>query len=430
MSSPSSFLERAQRLNPQLKLFLAGIALLSITGGIGESTFNNFLSDTFNLSARSRGFLEFPRELPGLLTALFAGALFFLSETRLAAFAALCVGVGMLGLALWGTSWTMMLIFMIVWSIGIHLLIALRSSIGMALAHPEHKGRRLGQIQGVGIAASIVGCALVWLLMKYLEAGYRTMFIIGGVLALAAAFVLLAMGMPNASGQRSKFVFRPQYWLFYLQALLFGARKQIFITFGPWVLIKIFNQPAYIFAQLWMVAGALGILFQPALGRAIDRFGERRVLMADAALIFGVCLGYGYAHLVGSRFLALGLLYACFVGDLLLFGTNMARDTYLAKIALKPEDVAPSLSLGVSINHIVSMSVPALGGLLWMRYGHASVFLAAAGVAVLMLIFSNLISTGKTQRGARRPSSHLRERGYGGQADGYSKNCLVPRRLT
>ncbi|MBI2441909.1 MAG: MFS transporter [Lentisphaerae bacterium] len=400
MNSPPSFLARVRGLNPQLKLFLAGVALLSITGGIGESTFNNFLSDTFNLSARSRGFLEFPRELPGLLTALFAGALFFLSETRLAAFAALCVGVGMLGLAFWGASWTMMLIFMIVWSIGIHLLIALRSSIGMALAHPEHKGRRLGQIQGVGIAASIVGCAIVWLLMKYLEAGYRAMFFIGGVLALAAAFFLLAMGMPKAPGQRSKFVFRPQYWLFYLQALLFGARKQIFITFGPWVLIKIFNQPAYIFAQLWMVAGALGVMFQPALGRAIDRFGERRVLMADAALIFGVCLGYGYAHLIGSRFLALGLLYACFVGDLLLFGTNMARDTYLAKIALKPEDVAPSLSLGVSINHIVSMSVPALGGMLWMRYGHASVFLAAAGVAVLMLIFSNLISTGRGRNGA------------------------------
>lgn len=396
MTTLNQFLARMRQMNPQLKLFLAGIALLSITGGIGESIFNNFLSDTFNLSAGARGLLEFPRELPGLLVALFIGALFFLSETRIAAFSALCVGVGMLGIAIWGASWTVMLVFMLVWNAGTHMMMSIRSSIGMELAHAEHKGRRLGQIQGVGIAASIIGCAIVWILMKYVGAGYRAMFIIGGVVALLAAFVLFTMWMPNAHLQRPKFVFRRQYWLYYTLAFLFGARKQIFITFGPWVLIKIFNQPAYIFAQLWMVAGVLGIFFQPALGRAIDRFGERWVLVVDSGMVFGVCIGYGYAHLIGSHALALGVLYACFVGDLLLFGTNIARDTYLAKIALKPGDVAPSLSLGVSINHVASMSVPALGGLIWMKYGHASVFLAAAGVAVVMLFFSNLIRTRST----------------------------------
>lgn len=386
---------RLRCMNPQLKLFLAGVALLGVCGGIGESMFNNYLNDIFNLSASARGILEFPRELPGLLTALFAGALFFLSETRIAAFSALCIGLGMLGIAIWGASWISMLVFMFIWNGGMHMMMPVRSSIGMELAHAEHKGRRLGQIQGVGIAASIAGCAAVWILMKYLGAGYRTMFIIGGVVALGAAGFMYAMWMPNSHLDRPKFVFRRQYWLYYTLAFLFGARKQIFITFGPWVLIKIFNQPAYIFAQLWMVAGALGVVFQPALGRAIDRLGERWVLVADSALVFLVCVGYGYAHLIDSRVIALGLLYACFVGDLLLFGTNMARDTYLAKIAIKPEDVAPSLSLGVSINHAVSMTVPTVGGLMWMKYGHASVFMAAAGVAVLMLFFSNRI-------GARR----------------------------
>ena len=142
------FLARVRRMNPQLKLFLAGIALLSITGGIGDSMFNNYLSDTFALDAGARGFLEFPRELPGLLTALFAGALFFLSETRIAAFSALCVGVGMLGIAIWGASWTIMLVFMFIWSTGLHMIMPVRSSVGMDLAHAEHKGRRLGQIQG------------------------------------------------------------------------------------------------------------------------------------------------------------------------------------------------------------------------------------------------------------------------------------------
>ena len=152
--------------------------------------------------------------------------------------------------------------------------------------------------------------------------------------------------MPEAHLARPRFVFRRRYWLYYVLAMLFGARKQIFITFGPWVLVRIFNQPAYIFAKLWIVASLLGIVVQPLLGRAIDRFGERSILMIDSFLVFLVCAGYGLSHGIAWREGALWLLYVCFVMDLLLFGVNMARSTYLAKIAERPEDVAPTLTGG------------------------------------------------------------------------------------
>ena len=132
-------------------------------------------------------------------------------------------------------------------------------------------------------------------------------------------------------------------------------------------------------------------MFQPALGRAIDRFGERAVLMVDAALVFLVCAGYAFSHLIDHRPLALAVLFSCYVGDQLLFGTGMARNTYLSKIALKPEHVSPTLSLGVTINHAVSMSIPALGGLLWVSSGHSWVFIVAAGIALLMLVFTSMI---------------------------------------
>ena len=387
------WINRLKALPPNLVLFLVGMALMGISSGVFETTFNNFLSDTFRMDADTRGFLEFPRELPGFLCALFAGMLFFLPETGIAAVSAFAVGLGMLGLAFWGQQWTAMLVFMLLWGLGAHLLMPIRSSISMNLAHEGKVGRRLGQIQGTALAASIGGCALVWIGMKYLHADYRIIFALGGIAAILSGIIMLGMHMPNAHLQRPKFIWNRSYWLYYTLALLFGARKQIFITFGPWVLVKIFNQPAYIFAQLWIAAALLGVVFQPTLGRAIDRFGERRVLMADAVCVFLVCMGYGYAHLIASRSLALGLLYACFVGDQLLFGVNMARDTYLAKIALKPEHISPTLSLGISINHLVSMSVPALGGLMWVKYGHPSVFLSAAGIAVLMFLFSRQVRT-------------------------------------
>jgi MFS family permease len=289
--------------------------------------------------------------------------------------------------------------------VGTHLLMPVRSSISMDLADASRKGRRLGQISGVGAAASIVGCAVVWGAMRLAGAGYSTIYILGGLAGLGAAAALARMRLPGAHLRRPRFVWNRRYWLYYVLAFLFGARKQIFITFGPWVLIKVFGQPAYVIAQLWMAAGVLGILVQPLLGRAIDRFGERAVLTVDAITLFLVCAGYGGAHLIPGRAAALAVLYACFVLDLVLFGVNMARDTYVAKIALKPEHVAPTLSLGVTINHVVSMSIPAAGGWLWARHGHPAVFVAASGVAVLMVAFTACIRVPPTPRaGALRGS--------------------------
>ena len=383
-----TFLQRCRGLERNLVLFLAGMALLGASSGMMETTFNNYVAEIFNLGADARGQLEFPRELPGFLTALFAGILFFLPESRIAGFSALCVGIGMAGLAAMTPSWTTLLMATTIWSLGAHLLMPVRSSLSMELATANQRGKRLGQIAATGIAGSIAGCAVVWISMRGFGTSYPVIFSIGAAAAFAAAFFLFAMRMPNAHLQRPKFVWRRSYWLYYVLSFLFGARKQLFITFGPWVLIRIFHQPVWIFAQLWIVAAVLGIFFQPWLGKAIDRWGERTVLLADSVLLLLVCLGYGFAHALPLPSLALGLLYACFVGDNLLFGVNMARDTYLSKIVEKQEHLAPTLSLGISINHAVSMSIPTLGGWLWITYGHSSVFMATAGIAVLMAIFS------------------------------------------
>lgn len=374
-----------------LWLFIAGVALQGVAGGMFESTFNNYVSDVFSLGADGRGLLEFPRELPGFLTALFAGVLFFLAETRIAAFCALATGAGMIGLAWFGGSWYPMLACLTIWSIGVHLMMPIRSSLSMALAGETAKGHLMGRISSYSIAASITGCAFVWLTMQYAGASYRLIFTVGGVAAIAGVIFFLGMRMPGAHLDRPKFIWHRRYWLYYVLQLLYGARKQVFITFGPWVLIKIFNQPAYIFAQLWIAASVLGIVFQPALGRAIDRLGERTVMIAEAIFIILICLGYGFSDHVAVRTAALWLLYLCFVADQLLFGVNMARDIYLSKIAVKPEHIAPTLSLGITINHIVSMSIPFAGGMLWMTCGHTAVFIAAALIAVVMLGFSLLV---------------------------------------
>lgn len=380
---------RSPRAN--LRLFLVGTLLLGITGGIYEAVFNNYLSDILHLTADQRGFLEFPRELPGFAVVFLTGLLAFLPETRMAAFCCGIIGIGLVGIGYFGDTWYRLIFWSVVWSVGVHMMMVLRSSLSLGLANTQQKGRRLGQVNGVSTAATIAGAGIVWLLFHYYKTDYALMYYLGAGAALLAGVFFFLMRMPGGNLKRTRFVWNRKYWLFYLLALFFGGRKQIFITFAPWVLVVIYKQPAQIIAQLLIVASIIGIFFQPFLGRLIDRLGERTILTCDAVLVAAVCLGYGYAHLAGSEDAALHILYACFVWDVLLFGCNMARTTYLTKIAARKEDLSPTISLGITLDHAISMVVPTLGGLIWERYGYTTVFLVATGLACAMFLFARLV---------------------------------------
>jgi len=75
-------------------------------------------------------------------------------------------------------------------------------------------------------------------------------------------------------------------------------------------------------------------------------------------------------------------VYGCFMVDQLLFAVGMARTTYLNRMATTAGDVTASLSMGVTLDHAVSMSIPILGGATWMAFGFEYVFLGAAVLAL------------------------------------------------
>ncbi|MDO9171656.1 MAG: hypothetical protein Q7W29_07490, partial [bacterium] len=65
-----------------------------------------------------------------------------------------------------------------------------------------------------------------------------------------------------------------------------------------------------------------------------------------------------------------------------LFALRVARTTYLKKIAEDPADITPTIALGITIDHVVAMSLPILSGWIWERYGFQWVFLLAGAIAV------------------------------------------------
>ncbi|MGC9318177.1 MAG: MFS transporter [Armatimonadota bacterium] len=386
---------RKLRENPQLAAFLVAVFALGVSNGVFQTTYNNYLDDVFHIGAATRGALEFPRELPGFLLALLSGALFFLVENRVAALAACFTGLGMVGLGVIGPQWALMLAFTIVWSIGQHVEMPMRSAIAMSLGTQRQHGRRLGQTQAARVGATIVGGAAVWLVIETLGHNYLVTFAFGGLAAFVGAVFYFRLRPTQRHTAREKLVVKRKYGLYYVLCTLFGARKQIFITFAPWVLVKIYGQPASTFAKLWIVSAVIGVFFQQGLGELIDRWGERKVLMADGAALVLICLGYAFANNLGlPEGWPIWVLFVCYVLDQLLFGVENARSAYLAKIAERPEDVSPSLSMGITLNHAVSMLVPYFGGkYIWDLFGYEWVFVAAAGLSVLTIIAASQART-------------------------------------
>jgi predicted MFS family arabinose efflux permease len=148
------------------------------------------------------------------------------------------------------------------------------------------------------------------------------------------------------------------------------------------VLIKVFQQPTQTIATLLTIGGVIGVLFQPLLGGAIDRLGERVVLALEAVLLVFVCFGYGFAKFLFSEGAAFLIACVCFLLDQMLMSVNMARSTYIKKIALDTAHIQPALTISVTIDHFFSITIALLGGMIWNVFGFQYVFLLGTFIAL------------------------------------------------
>lgn len=372
-------------------LFLLAGLFSGIGAGINTSIFNNYLSDIFKLSENVRGFLEVPREAPGFFIMLILAALSFFGDVRIAMLGMAAAGLGMLGLGMLSPTFALMIIWMMMYSLGTHMVMPVTPSIGMSLSNQESFGARLGTVSAFGLSGSIIAYVYIFLGFNFLHMTYQTAFITGTVFYVFAAF---AVGMMKKSGpeiRKVKFVFRKRYSLYYVLAVISGARNQIFLTFAPWVLIKVFDVKPQMFAILGIVVALISIGTRKLIGKLIDSRGERFVLTLEAILLFAICLGYAFSGRIFSASVAVVIIAGCYVIDNSMSAVEMARSTYVRKIAVDLADVTPTLSTGVSLQHIASMVIPIFGGLLWLHVGYQAVFMAAAVIAFLNLVLSRRI---------------------------------------
>jgi len=367
---------RWRESSPSLRVFLAGALLLGINNGILTATFNNYLFDSFHVNASVRGLIEFPRELPGFAMIFVTGVLAAFSLRSWAMLVGLSTGVGILGLGYLSPNMSLMIFWMMLWSLGDHLFITAEATIGLKLAEANRAGRRLGQLTGARNLSMILGTAAVWLLMDRLGVRYPGVYALAAATAILAAVAFSRLRLPDdGGGNPRRFVLKKRYTRFYLLNIFWGARKQLFLTFSPWVLVSVFHTPPQTIALLVMAAAVGGVVFRQYFGLAVDRFGERAVLVVDGVAMAAICLGFALSANIY-------LLYGLFVLDSLMFATRIARITYLNKIAADKQEIAPTLSMGLTLDHVVSMIVPFLAGFLWDASGYPAVFLAALALGL------------------------------------------------
>lgn len=374
-----------QRIASPLLLFAAAQLMMGVYAGFYDPSFNNYLSQVHNLSPLARGSLEFSRELPGFLMVFIFALLAFLPDTRIAMVAALLVGMSLWGQGHWAPQMGWVVFWMLIWSVGAHLFLVLKSSIALRLADNNQAGLLLGRLGAVEAGGVLLGGLVLYLGASYFNFSFGLIFGLAGSSALVAGLLLFAIKpQPIKPGTR-RLLLKRRYSLFYILNILFGARKQIFLTFAPWVLIKLFNCSVGTFALLGIIGTALGLVFRPLLGRAIDSWGERKIIALESLSLIVICLIYGAAPLWLPGAPGLALVMICFIADQLLIAVNISRATYLNRIAETPEDVAPSLSMGITLDHLISMTVPIGGGIMWTHFGFQWVFWAAAIIALLNL---------------------------------------------
>ena len=388
--SSSSIISQLGQFPRELKFFAIASLVMGMAYSIVDATLNNFLNARFALTGFQRAFMELPRELPGILVVFVSAGLWFLCSRRLGVLALVLGVIGALLIGMISPTYGVMVIWLFIYSMGQHLFMPVASTIGMELAEPGKTGRRLGQLNAIRNLAAIMGSFLVFLGFQYLHFTFQVTFILAAIGFMIAAGLMFTMKPDKVMPSQAKgfLTLHKEYRLYYILAVLYGSRKQLFITFAPWVLVTIFQRPTQVLATLITIGGIIGILFQPFLGWMIDKFGERVVLASEAVLLVVVCLGYGFARSMFPESTAFLIVCACYLIDNMLMSVGMARSTYMKKIALRAEDIQPALTAAITIDHVFSISIALLGGAIWNAFGFQYVFLMGTVIAAINFFFA------------------------------------------
>lgn len=387
-------------------LFFPSIFVWGVGVGCFAATLNNFMVEIHNVSGTGRGILEFFRETPGVLLIFILAMLHKLSNWNVlrlgAAFSLLAAGLLLIPTKFMGA-----VIFVTIFSLGEHIVMPVRQVIAISIARPGKEGESQGMVTSAISAGTVVGSLIVagvfYALPQYfgveeLRIMFNTVWcIIIGLLIVSVCLTLMGQ-VDDIKGKRPNLYFNKKYWRFYTLELFYGARKQVFLTFGPLLLIKGYGMDTKQIATLFGISALITALFGGRLiGKIVDYFGYRNVMIYDTVILGIVCLMYGFADKIFPLHIAIWVVCINYILDMLISHAAMASYVYAASLSESKEELTATLSSGISINHVISVLVALAGGVAYDKLGAGALFSFAAVMAVANTLFATTIPRIKTK---------------------------------
>jgi predicted MFS family arabinose efflux permease len=350
--------------------------LLNFGSGLLNGASTNFFVVTLGMTGQQVLWLAGLREVPGL-TLIFIAALIMHWPLRRRAFiSVLLMAVGY-GLYVAIDSFVALVAVAIVASLGFHTWQPYQSAIAMSLTTKDRSGEVMGAIAAVRSLAAIAGMAVIAGISALLPAmNLRYYFAVGALFILSAAIWLLRLPRNVGVDERElpRMLIHPRYWLYYVLTFFEGSRMQVFGTFGTLVLVQDYGLGVTQISLILLASATVNLFASPYLGKLLDRLGERVTLSVSYVLLAICFVGYATFH----NAIALAMLLVC-INMLVLL--SMGLQTYVNRIS-PARELTATLSAGVSINHITSVGMSLVAGVLLERLGYEAL---CYGAAVLIM---------------------------------------------
>lgn len=361
--------------NPMYR-YLVVLTIGSTVGLQAWSTlFNNFAVEVAQLDGDGIGLIQSIREIPGLLALLAVFLVRLIPEHRLSALSILMLGIGIAATG-WLPSFGGLAVTTLVMSFGFHYYETTNMSLTLQYFDKHTSPWMFGKLRSIAAASSIAVGVVIFLMASALDYVYMYL-IIGGLIAGVALWGFTQK--PTRSDlvpQHRQMVLRMRYRLYYFLTFMAGARRQIFMAFSVLLLVQKFGYSVRAVTVLFLINNMVNFFLSPTIGRAILRYGERKVLSLEYTSLIVVFLAYAFTD---SKWVAAGL----YILDHIFFNFSMAIHTFFQKVG-DPADVAPTMAVGFTINHIAAVFLPAIGGYFWV-IDYRIPFIAGAVLAVISL---------------------------------------------
>lgn len=268
-----------------------------------------------------------------------------------------------------------------VYSLGEHIQLGMKSTLSLQYAK-EGKG---GAAQGIQSSVNQIGTLAGYLVivvafsLANTNQPYRLFFTIAALLAGVSALCSTRItGKSETDSTKRRFYFHKKYTKYYMLEMFYGARKQVFFTFGPYVLILFYGANAAMISFLFAVSAVACFFAAPLVGRIIDKVGYKAVMVSDTLILVIVCFFYGFSHHLFARDVAFIVCCINYVLDAVISLASMASNNYVQDLSDNQDEVKATISTGVSINHVITIFIALFGGWIWQTLGIETLFIASA----------------------------------------------------